>query len=131
MLKIPLDAHGSPNLEITLELDEENRAFVRLNFDLGPNELVGRIPELEVPEDELRIELDGTGPEVELERLRLRVGTLEADLKRRDEHAENLVRSLESIKAERSLWRELLPDEAREIAAGLVHYANEAERVFR
>lgn len=128
MIRIPLSAHGSPALNLTVELEEEYRSSVRLIFELGPNELVGRTPDRDpLPDQEGRAYAEGdeVGP------LRDEVARLETLLEREQAFAAKLLGRLANVADERDVWRELDPQEAREVAAALVHYAGEVERVFR
>lgn len=126
MLKIPLSAHGSPNLEITVEAEEEYRSTVRLLLELGPNELVS----------EHGLEPTGRLEELLSEYPSARVDANVVDDADRDRYVladevRRLLHKLRGVRDERSLWRELDPMEARELAAALVHHATEVERVFR
>jgi len=128
MIRIPLSAHGSPCLNLTVELEEEYRSSVRLLFELGPNELVGRIPDRApnpITDHAAFEEGDEVGP------LALSLELARESLARETAYADRLRQALENVQNERDLWRELDPQEARELAAMLVHYAGEVERVFR
>lgn len=108
---------------------------VRLVVDLDANELVGghRANEaLELAETRLEVRKSGVHY-LALEE------PLSDDQRRENAHLEQadaelivaeldrLRRALESVKNERSIWRELIPTEARAVAAALVHFAGEAE----
>lgn len=124
-IRLPLDAHSSPPLEIRVGLPDDGiEATVHLELELHPNDFVGSIPEPRVStfvRETAYAEGDEVGP------LRDRIAELLELLEIEQEHAEKLRGRLESVKAERALWRELLPEEARALASMLWHYADRAD----
>jgi hypothetical protein len=123
-IRLPLDAHSSPPLEIRVGLPDDGiEASVHLELELHPSDFVGAIPERREPDTLDRLayaEGDEVGP------LRDRIAELLELLEAEQEYAEKLRSRLESVKAERSLWRELLPEEARALGSMLWHYADRA-----
>lgn len=127
MLKIPLETYNTSSpTDATVELDTEG-GRVRLSIDLDPAEFVHRIPEFEEPvfDHEDRVHDPDLDPRI------LRLEEQNAELRQyRDaleEHAAELRRRLTAVKDERDLSRDLLPDEARSLAAALWHYAGEVD----
>lgn len=129
MLKIPLETYNtSAPSDATVELDDE-RGRVRLTIDLDPAEFVHRIPDFEEPvfvgaadrmahEDERDHRIEVLEEQnAELRQYRDALWHYAADLRGR----------LEAVKEERDLSRDLLPDEARSLAAALWHFAGEVD----
>lgn len=132
-LTIRLHQHTSTTPIHVEDLDEGYG--VRLVIDLHENELVGvnrTNEDLELAETRLELRKSGVHY-LALEE------PLSEDQRRENAHLEQadaelivaelarLRRHLEEVKNERSIWRELIPTEARALAAALVHFAGEAE----
>lgn len=114
MITIHLDQHS--RAEVRAELDEEYGATVVLSLDFEEHEL-GRWRALsetiaaEQAREAFPLEVDLDDPRDRL------AAAYEAEVKR----------VVEMLERERDLTRTLLPDEARELAAMLWHYADRAE----
>lgn len=106
----------------------EEGGQVALELRLAPGELTGRGSRLEVKPYDEPVEPDVVtmgGEEVPLPGNRANV---EAARDHYRAEADRLAKLIRTVHDERGLERRLLPDEARELAAVLWHYAGEAER---
>lgn len=117
-LHLPLE-NENDDRGIGVELED---GYVRIEVELATNELVGdKISRLD---DLVRTRLD-----LVASRAHPQATTIDQD----DAEAifaelGRLERDLESIRNASPVWRALLADEARALAAVLVHFADEAER---
>lgn len=120
MIRLPLDAytfrgaHDRPDLVV--ELDEEGRGMVRLVVELEPGEVGSGKVAARPLVDQLLDSTDRDRPLSHAEILAL-VDEI-VDLRRR----------LVQVDQTRAVDRDLLPDEARALAAMLTHFAGEAHR---
>lgn len=124
MITLKLDQHSGA--AVYVELDQEYGAAVDLSFEHEKYEF-GRWTPLKTTTDAEHADLtaiypNGDDAETLREQLR-RACTL------RDAYKAELRRAVEQLEQAggRTLDRKLLPDEARELAAMLVHYAERAE----
>lgn len=116
MIRLPID---NSRADLTVDLDDDYRSSVRLVIELEDLELTGaRRPNPAV--DAIFGDETTGGPKAR--RLTTEEGMIlfseVLDLRRR----------YEQLEREREVYRDLLPDEARALAAMLAHYADEAER---
>lgn len=123
MITLNLDQHS--RAAVYVELDQEYGTTVDVSFEHEPHEL-GRWTPLKSTTDAEHADLTAiyTGDDVVILREQLRrAGALrdayEAELRR-------VVQQLEHANGQ-TLDRKLLPEEARELAAMLVHFAERAE----
>lgn len=135
MLQIPLDHHRNKGFEV--DVDDE-RGSVLLTLDLELGEVVG--PIREHPEPLFICVDDEPMPDVvdELTLLRWQVRRLDSlveyqreRLEARCQEVAYLHDRLVDARCEHEISRQLLPDEARAVAAALVHYAGEIEAFGR
>lgn len=128
MIRLPLDLHH--RLDVDVELDGDG--FVRLALDLLEGELLGgpvkSWPELDHADE--GIALNGNDPEDVQRRMAAEHANrrLELELEHRAEEVAYLRARLEQVRTLPDLCRSFRPDEARALAAVLVHFAAEAER---
>lgn len=125
MIRLPLDQHttrGGPHLEVIVDRNEEGYA-VEISIELEAGEVAPFLPPATKEPDVLTLQHgDELGNAQALNRqLRENIALL------RDELAD--IRKRIAAASDRgTVNRQLLPDEARALAAVLVHFASEAEQ---
>lgn len=117
MIRLPLDKYSykghAESPDICVDIDPEGGGLVRLTVEFEPGEFAPNVKERESKDNRLVVG--------EIERLRM-------ELEATHNRAKAFEQALEQVRQEREVWRYLLPQEARELAAMLRHYAEEAER---
>jgi hypothetical protein len=134
MLKIPTENYTSPlgstrYLEVVVDLTDEGAP--RLSLEIDPSEIVAPVREFVEPTFEHADQAHD--PDLDPRILRLEeqnaeLRTYRDALQERNAYLED---RLADARCSRTLDRELLPDEARAIAAALWHYAGEADAFGR
>ena len=133
MITIHLDQHRRTT--VRADVDDETRSVVNLSIDLERHELGNwraRPATLEAERaTELGVTLQAVSDDDELGKARQKVDELTTRLERTTNLAiayeEELKRAAEILDRIDVVDRTLLPDEARELAAMLWHYADRAE----
>lgn len=125
MIRLPLDQHrggGTVPQEVVVELNEEGYA-VDLTIELEPGEVAPFLPAATREPDVLVM---AEGDELQMAQQRNR--QLRENLELLRDELADLRKRIIDARDRADVSRRLLPDEARALAAMLVHFAAEAER---